>query len=200
MTTAPLILASASTARRNLLLRAGVAVAIEPAHLDEAAIKASFRREGAPAADCAMALAEAKALAVARRYAGALVIGADQLLVCDGAWFDKPRDLAEAGAQLLALRGKTHELVTALAVVREDAVIWRAIERPRLTMRAFTPRFLDDYVAEVGDEVLGSVGAYQLEGRGAQLFARIEGDYFAILGLPLLPLLHFLRGQGVVAT
>ena len=193
-----LVLASASASRAHLLARAGISVIVDPAVLDEDEIKASFRGPGNDAGSCAMALAEAKAAQVARRHPGVLVIGADQMLECDGAWYDKPRDRGEARAQLLALRGRRHELVSAICVTCDGMMLWHAIERPRLAMRAFSDTFLDDYLAAMGDNVLRTVGGYELEGLGAQLFARIEGDYFAILGLPLLPLLDFLRGQGVI--
>jgi septum formation protein len=196
---APLILASASAARGALLRNAGIAFMAAAAAIDEDEIKAAFRAEGRPAAECATALAEAKAARVARRHPGSLVIGADQMLVCDGIWFDKPADLAAARAQLVALRGKRHELISALCVVRDGERLWHFVDRSSLIMRDFSDGFLDDYLTAVGDAVLGAVGAYHLEGRGVQLFARIEGGYFAILGLPLLPLLDFLRGHGVVA-
>jgi septum formation protein len=199
MTQPPLVLASASTARGELLRRAGLDVVVAPAAIDEAEIKAAFLAERRPAAECAIALAEAKASRIARRHPGSLVIGADQLLVCEGAWFDKPADLVAARAQLLALRGKSHELVSAICVVRDGQTLWHFVDRPSLTMRNFTDAFLDDYLATVGPDILGAVGAYHLEGRGVQLFARVEGNYFAILGLPLLPLLDFLRGHGIVA-
>lgn len=196
----PIVLASASTARAALLRAAGVAVEIECAALDEDEIKIAFRREGRSATDCATALAEAKAKRVAQRRAGALVIGADQILSCEGVWFDKPKDRDEARAQLLALRGKSHALVTAVAAVRDGTVLWHHVDEPRLIMRRFSDAFLDRYLATAGDGLLGSVGAYQLEGLGAQLFARIDGAYFSILGLPLLPLLDFLRGRGALAS
>lgn len=194
----PIILASSSRIRATLLRQAGLELVAEAAALDEEEIKASFRRDGLDAASCAVALAEAKAERISRRRPGALVIGADQLLVCGERWFDKPRDLAEARRHLLDLRGVEHRLVTAAAVLRDGAVLWRTVEAPRLVMRRFSDGFLDAYLAAAGEAVLGSVGAYQLEGLGAQLFARIEGDYFSILGLPLLPLLDFLRGHGAV--
>jgi septum formation protein len=195
----PLVLASASTARGALLRHAGIAFTVAPAAIDEEEIKAAFRADRRPAAECAIALAEAKAARVARRHPGSLVIGADQMLVCDSVWFDKPADLAAARAQLLALRGKRHELISALCVVRDGERLWHVIDRSTLTMRNFSDAFLADYLAAVGDAVLGSVGAYHLEGLGVQLFSHIEGGYFAILGLPLLPLLDFLRGHGIVA-
>jgi len=196
--TPDLILASASTARAGLLRAAGVEFAIDPADIDEAAIKREYWETSRDAPACAAALAEAKARTVAARHGQSLVIGADQILVAGNEWFDKPDDLAAAEAQLCRLRGRDHFLVTAACVVRGDERLWQAISVPKLTMRHFGAAFLTGYIAAEGDAVLGSVGAYRLEGRGVQLFARIEGDHFAILGLPLLELLEFLRGHGVV--
>jgi septum formation protein len=195
----PLILASSSPVRAELLRNAGLAFRVEPAAIDEGEIKAAFHAERRAAADCANALAEAKAMRVARRHSGSLVIGADQLLICEGSWFDKPGDRAAARAQLLALRGKRHELVSAVCVVRDGETLWHFVDRSALTMRNFSDEFLEDYLNAAGADILGSVGAYHLEGLGVQLFARIEGGHFAILGLPLLPLLDFLRDHGVVA-
>jgi septum formation protein len=192
------VLASASPARATMLRGAGVAVAVEAAAVDEAEVKASLRAAGAAAAQVAESLAELKAQRIARRRPGALVIGADQVLDCDGTLFDKPFDAADARRQLLLLRGRRHELVSAVVVVRDGVRHWHHVGRAALTMRRFTDAFLDDYLGTTGDAVLASVGAYQVEGMGAQLFARIDGDYFTILGLPLLPLLDFLREQGVL--
>jgi nucleoside triphosphate pyrophosphatase len=191
-----LILASASVARARLLEAVGLAIRIEPAGVDERLIKQAFGADGLPAHSCALALAEAKARSVACRRDRSLVIGADQILVCGGTWFDKPSDLGEARAQLQVLRGQTHELATAVCAVRAGTLLWHTVSRPQLTMREFSDGFLDDYIAAEAAALLGSVGAYRLEGRGAQLFERIEGDYFAILGLPLLELLAFLRSSG----
>jgi septum formation protein len=199
MTSPALILASASPARGELLRSAGVAFVVAPASIDEAEIKAAFRAERRTAAECAIALAEAKASRVARRHRDSLVVGADQMLVCEDVWFDKPTDLTAARAQLVALRGKRHELVSAICVVRDGELLWQLVERSTLVMRSFSDAFLDDYLAAAGTDALSSVGAYRLEALGVQLFTRIDGGYFAILGLPLLPLLDFLRGHGVVA-
>jgi septum formation protein len=190
-----LVLASASPARAAILENAGFRVTRAPAAVDEAEVKEAFRREGADPATCAVALATTKAERVSHRHRGALVVGADQMLVCGEVWFDKPADLGHARAQLIALRGRTHELVTAVVAFRDGADLWHHVGRARLTMRVFSDAFLDEYLAAAREGVLGSVGAYQLEGLGAHLFSRIEGDYFTILGLPLLPLLDFLRGQ-----
>lgn len=195
-----LVLASGSATRARLLAEAGVPVTVDPAALDETEIAASFRRERRDAAACAEALAEAKAVTISARHGDALVIGADQMLECDGAWFEKPDNLAEARAQLVALRGKRHRLISAVCVAQNGAPIWQTIDRAELTMRAFSDAFLDAYLAAAGADVLGSVGAYRLEGLGAQLFVRVDGDYFTILGLPLLPLLDFLRGRGALAA
>ena len=193
-----LVLASGSAARAALLRNAGLRFEVAAAALDEAEIKAGFRAEGGDAEPCALALAAAKAARVSRRRPGALVIGADQLLVCEGSWYDKPADMTAARAQLLALRGRAHELVTAVCAMQDGTQIWHAVERPRLVMRAFGEEFLDAYLASCGEDILASVGAYRLEDLGVQLFARIEGDFFSILGLPLLPLLEFLRAHGTV--
>jgi septum formation protein len=193
-----LILASASVARARLLKAAGLDVRIEPAALDERPLKRALRAKGRKPLCCALALAEAKARYVAEREKSSLVIGGDQILVCGDVWFDKPSDLEEARAQLLALRGSTHELATAACAVQGGALLWHNVSRPRLTMREFGDQFLDDYMASEGEEILGSVGAYRLEGRGVRLFERIEGDHFAILGLPLLELLRFLRDRGEI--
>jgi nucleoside triphosphate pyrophosphatase len=196
----PLVLASGSATRARLLADAGLPILVDPAAVDEEEIRASFRAEGRDAAACAAALAEAKAVRVSARHPGALVLGADQILDCDGRWLEKPRDLDAARDQLTRLRGKRHTLITAAAVARNGAVVWHTSDRAHLTMRGFSDRFLDDYVAAAGNELMDSVGAYRLEGLGAQLFARVDGDFFTILGLPLLPLLDFLRDHGALET
>jgi septum formation protein len=195
-----LILASASAARQKLLADAGLEFIVEPARIDEALIKARFMADGHSAADCALALADAKARQVAADYRGGLVIGADQILVCGDVWFDKPASLPDARCQLQTLRGRTHKLVTAACIVQEHACIWQAETSAKLTMWEFSDAFLETYLAAEGTAVLGSVGAYRLEGRGIQLFAQVEGNYFAILGLPLLELLGFLRERGALAS
>jgi septum formation protein len=191
-----LILASTSIARREMLRAAGVEVQALPSGVDEALLKTGF--SGTPAA-LALGLAQEKAKAVADAHPQALVIGADQLLVCEGRVFDKPADLAEAATHLRALSGRTHQLITAACVLQGDAVLWTHVETAQLTVRALSEDFISRYLAAEGVEILGCVGAYRLEGLGAQLFERVEGDYFTILGLALLPLLGFLRGCGALA-
>jgi septum formation protein len=196
---APLVLASSSPMRARLLAAAGLAPIVDAAAMHEGEIKAAFRREKRDAGACAAALAEAKAKLVSLRHPAALVIGADQILDCRGEWIDKPRDIEEARAQLRFLRGKRHELATAAAVISDGTVLWHRVERPSLVMRIFSDGFLEDYLAATGDDICALVGAYALEGLGAQLFDRIDGDYFAILGLPLLALLAYLRERGAIA-
>jgi septum formation protein len=198
MSTRRVVLASASKSRASLLTAAGLAFEIVPAHADEDAVKTALKAEGADARQCAETLAEIKAVQVSRRLPEALVIGADQMLECDGVWFDKPRDMNGARAHLTAMRGKTHTLPTAVAVVLGGSVIWHHSASPRLTMRDFTDAFIEHYLANTGEQILSSGGASQLEGWGAQLFERIDGDFATILGLPLLPLLAFLREHQVI--
>jgi septum formation protein len=197
---APVVLASASPIRAALLRSAGIPITIDAAAIDEAEVKASLRTARAEPAVVAETLAELKAQRVSRRHAGSLVIGADQVLECDGVLFDKPVDLAAARAQLLALRGRTHRLVSAVVLARDGQRAWHHVDRADLRMRDFSAGFLDHYLESSGAAVLSSVGAYQLEGRGAQLFVSIDGDYFTILGLPLLPLLDILREHGVLPS
>jgi septum formation protein len=196
----PLILASGSSTRARILADAGLPPVVDPAAVDEEEIRAAFHAEGRDASACATALAESKAIRVSARHTGALVVGADQILECAGRWFEKPADIEAARAQLMALRGKRHTLVSAAAVVRNGSVLWHTIDHAELTMRGFSDGFLDAYIATAGADLLGSVGAYRLEGLGAQLFERVEGDFFTILGLPLLPLLDFLRGNGALLS
>lgn len=192
------VLASASKSRASLLTAAGLGFDVVPAHADEDAVKAALKAEGADARQCAETLAEIKAVQVSQRIPEALVIGADQMLDCDGVWFDKPKDMNGARAHLTALRGKTHTLPTAVAVVLGGQVIWHHSASPKLTMRDFSGAFIEHYLANTGERILSSVGAYQLEGWGVQLFERIDGDFSTILGLPLLPLLGFLREHQVI--
>ena len=198
MTTTKLVLASGSASRRRLLEAAGVPFEAAPAAVDEDEVKQAMKAEGADAFEVAEALAELKARRVSPRFPGALVLGADQMLVCEGAWFDKPADLAGAAEHLRRLSGRPHHLLTVLCLLRDGARIWHHRDRAELTMRPLGEAAIQRYLAEVGDAALSSVGAYQLEGRGIQLFTSISGDFFGILGLPLLPLLDMLRTHGVI--
>ncbi len=180
-----------------MLAGAGVPFNAIPPDVDEAAVKAGF--SGPPQA-LASTLAQAKAQSVSAQHPDALVIGGDQLLVCGGRIYDKPRDLNEAAAHLRGLSGQTHELVTAVCLVQGGALIWPHVESAHLSMRGFSENFLQAYLAAEGEAILHCVGAYRLEGPGAQLFTRVEGDYFTVLGLPLLALLGALRGRGVLAA
>lgn len=193
-----LVLASASASRRAVLTAAGLRFDVSPADIDETAIKRAARSDKVDAASAALRLADAKAALVAASKPDALVIGADQIAVCDEAWFDKPADLSAARMQLQTLRGRAHILATAVVCWRGGERLWQHIAEPRLIMRPFSDPFLDAYLAREGDHVLGSVGAYRLEGPGAHLFTRVDGEHTAILGLPLLPLLEFLRQSGVL--
>ena len=195
-----LIVASASASRRALLAAAGLAFDAVPARVDEAEVKKAARAEGASAEEAALLLASLKAERVARVSPEALVIGADQILVCDGAWFDKPEDVGQAAEQLRRLRGRRHTLVTAVICQRGQQILWQHVATPELTIRRFSDGFLAAYLAAEGGAVLSSVGAYRLEGMGVHLFERIEGEHAAILGLPLLALLGFLRQHGVVTA
>ena len=183
-----------------MLMNAGVAFTQDTAQVDEDEVKHSCRAAGLKADEVAEALAEMKAQRVSGRHRGALVIGADQMLDLDGVWFDKPRDTEEAREHLAALRGKTHRLVSCAVVAQDGQRLWHRVDVARMTVRPLSDAFLDQYLTDVGSAALSSVGAYQLEGIGAQLFSRIEGDFFTILGLPLLPVLDFLRVRGVLAT
>jgi septum formation protein len=193
-----IILASASVSRARLLKNAGLSFTVEPAHVDEGSIKKSLQAKGATALDVAEALAEQKAVKISQARSQVLVIGADQILDLEGRWFDKPADMDHARTHLKTLRGQTHHLATAVVVALGGVRIWHTSDCPALTMRPFSDAFLDHYLSATGDAILSSVGAYHLEGLGAQLFSQIKGDFFSILGLPLIPLLAFLRDRGAL--
>jgi septum formation protein len=192
-----IVLASTSASRARLLANAGVAFSQIAPQVDEAAIKRTAKTS--PAA-LAMILAREKAESVSARLPGALVIGADQVLVFDGEAMNKAVNLATAKRQLEMLGGKTHTLETAAAGCRDGDVVWSVHATAHLTMRPFSTAFLDAYLQTIGKDALTSVGAYKLEGLGGQLFERVEGDYFSILGLPLLEVLTFLRREGALAS
>ncbi|MEM9784139.1 MAG: Maf family protein [Pseudomonadota bacterium] len=195
---APVVLASASAIRATMLRNAGIRVETMPARVDEHAIKASMRAEHAPPRDQADTLAELKAIRISIRSPGRLVIGADQVLAFDGGVIDKPADHAEARDQLERLSGEQHDLLSAAVIALDGEAIWRHVGRARLAMRRLSPGFIDRYLAAMGPRVLDTVGGYMLEAEGAQLFSRIDGDYFTVLGLPLLPVLGYLRDRGVL--
>jgi len=194
----PVVLASASASRAAILKAAGVVFETVGAGVDETAIKSQLLATGAAPSVIAERLAAEKSRQASRVRPDALVIGADQTLELDGALVDKAANLAEARARLMALRGRTHQLHAAVAAAEDGDVIWRKIESPALTARDFSDAFLDGYLARAGELLLASVGCYFLEGDGAQLFERIDGDYFAVLGLPLLPVLAMLRDRGAL--
>ena len=193
-----IILASGSPFRKALLANAGVPFTAVPADVDERAVEAPLEGTGTTPEEVALILAEAKALNVSERYPGALVIGCDQTLSLDDRIFHKPRDKEDARRHLLDLSGKTHQLNSAVVLVRDGEELWSDVPIARLTMRKLDPGFVGRHLAAVGDKALDSVGAYQIEGQGIQLFEKIDGDYFTIVGLPLLPLLKELRKLGAI--
>lgn len=197
------VLASGSKARAAMLQSAGVPFTVSPARVDESEVKLSLQAEGASAADVAEVLAEIKAMQVSRRHPGALVIGADQMLEApDGQggvrWLDKARSQDEARDILRSLRGHTHRLISCAVVVRDGQRLWHHMDQAQMTMRPFSDDFLEQYLSALGEAALETVGGYHLEGLGAQLFSRMDGGFFTILGMPLLPLLGFLRAHGVL--
>jgi septum formation protein len=192
----PLVLASKSSARRAMLEAAGIPVAVQPANIDERAVE---RDAGGDAAAAAALLAREKARAIAAQFPGRLVAGADQTLALGERRFSKSLDRADARGQLQALRGRTHALHSAVAVVRDGDLLFECTDTAWLTMRDFSDSFIEAYLDATAAAALASIGVYQLEGTGIHLFERVEGDHFTILGLPLLPLLHFLRSAGALA-
>jgi septum formation protein len=193
-----LILASTSATRQRLLRDAGIRFTAEAAQVDETVVLESLAAEKVRGRDAADVLAELKAVRVSGRHPGAMVIGADQVLSFGTEMFQKPADRSAAREQLQRLRGGTHVLSSAVCVARDGSVVWRVVEEAKMTMRSFSDEFLDAYLVEAGEDILGSVGAYHVEGLGIQLFSRIDGDSFTIQGLPLLPLIDFLRTHGIV--
>lgn len=191
-----LILASKSKSRQDLLDAAGVEFKSVSAGIDEDAVKREMREQGQDSRQTSLQLATRKAMAVSEKYPNAFVIGADQILDLNGEWFSKPADLNIAHKHLKKLRNKSHLLVNGTAVVKGGRLVWFDNSVVKVTMRDFSDNFLDDYLAEAGEDVCDSVGAYYMEDLGAQLVASYEGDYFSVLGLPLLPLLDCLRTCG----
>lgn len=194
------VLASGSRWRAQMLRDAGLDIETDPADIDERSVEAPLLKADLPPEDIATVLAEAKAMEVSERHPGVLVLGADQVLSLNDKIYSKPETIEQARRNLLEMRGQTHVLHSALACVRDGETIWRYVEDAPMKMRSFTPEFLGRYLAEVGDMALASVGSYQIEGPGIQLFEKVEANYFTIIGLPLLPLLAFLREQGVIET
>lgn len=195
-----LILASASAIRRQLLANAGIAVEVVPARVDEEAIRAALQHDGATPRDVADALAEMKARKVAERNPDAVVIGCDQVLEFQGQTWGKPDHPDAARAQLRALRGTDHRLFSAVVLYHRAEPVWRNMGEVRLTMRQFSDDYLDAYLSRNWEEVRHAAGSYQLEGEGARLFSEVRGDYFSVLGLPLLPLLNYLGQRGFIAA
>jgi septum formation protein len=194
-----LTLASTSSIRRHLLTQAGVSFEAIASGVDEDAVKQAMRAEGASPRNQADKLAELKAFKVSQKHPG-FVLGCDQILSFEGHSFDKAETLDEAYERLSQLRGKTHSLECAAVIAKDGQAVWRLVTSPKLTMRSFSDEFLRAYLRSYGQEALSSVGCYQFEGPGAQLFERVEGDFFSILGLPLLEVLAFLRLHGEVPT
>lgn len=195
-----LILASTSAARAEMLARAGVVIDVMAAMIDEDAIKAGLLAEGLSARDIADALAEAKSVKLSGKHPTALVIGADQTLAQDdGTMLDKPIDPANAKAQLAVMAGKTHKLFSAAVVAEQGRPVWRFVATSRMTVRPLSEAFINSYVEENWNSIRYCVGCYQIEGAGAQLFSQVQGSHFDIMGLPLLPLLGFLRERGIMA-
>ncbi|MBS9721639.1 Maf-like protein [Tianweitania sp. BSSL-BM11] len=193
-----IILASTSPFRLKMLRDAGLTVEAVPSDIDERAIDSTLENTGVTPAEVANILAEAKAVSVSENYPDAVVIGADQTLSLGDQIFHKPADMEGARRHLLALSGKTHELNSAVVIARAGVPVWRTVSVAHMTMRKLEPAFIGRHLSHVGDKALQSVGAYQVEGAGIQLFETIEGDYFTIVGLPLLPLLSALREQGAI--
>ncbi|MCZ7937052.1 Maf-like protein [Agrobacterium salinitolerans] len=193
-----LILASSSASRQMLMRNAGLTFLAIPADIDERALDEQLERDGASPEEVALELARAKALAVSRLYPGALVLGCDQTMALGARVYHKPKTMAEAESHLLSLSGKVHRLNSAAVLVQHGEVVWQIVSSAELTVRTLSAEFVSRHLQRVGEKALSSVGAYQLEGEGIQLFTSIEGDYFSILGLPLLPLLSKLRDMDVI--
>jgi len=198
--TVKITLASQSTARQEMLRNAGVEFTAKPARIDEEAILAALQADGAKPNDIVDALAEYKALRIAGTDPTGLVIGSDQILVCGDKIYSKAQTMDQARDKLRELRGKPHQLMSAAVVFEDGKPVWRTVGRAQLFMRDFSDAFLDDYLDRVGEDVLSSVGCYFLESSGVSLFSRVQGDYFTVLGFPLLDVLEFLRGRGAIPS
>lgn len=199
MSPPPIILASGSYIRAQILREADIQFEVISKPVDEAAIKSAMLAGGARLRDIADALAEAKSIRVSRKSAG-LVIGADQIMTMDEQLFDKPPTIKDARERLLAMRGKMHKLIGAMVICENGVAVWRHISVVKLHVREFSEDWLENYIEAEGEYLTKSVGAYRFEGRGAQLFSKVEGDSFSIMGLSLLPLLDYLRTRGAIAS
>lgn len=198
----PVILASGSKTRAQMLRRAGVYCEIVPPEIDEGTVKRRVHRDQnrIDNSDTALILAEQKAVCVSKAFPGRFVIGADQILELDGEIFDKPTDLEQAKSQLARLSGRSHELISAVSIAYDGTIIWKHVDRARLWMRTLRDEFIDIYLDQIGDAAFTSPGTYQIEGIGIQLFDRMDGNHYTILGMPLMPLLNFLRKKQLVST
>lgn len=196
----PLVLASASPTRARILQNAGLNFLVDVASIDEGAVRTICKQKRKDAQHIARSLAVMKALEVSARHNRAWVLGADQILDCEGVWFEKPSDIEAAEQTLRALRSRSHRLISVIAIARDGHTEWCYDDQAKLTMRSFSDEFLEHYLASEGSNVLSSVGAYRIEGMGVQLFSEIQGDYFTILGLPILPVLKFLRNAGILSS
>lgn len=195
-----LVLASASTTRQKMLINAGVSVDVVPSSVDEAAIKESLLAAAAPPRDIADSLADAKARSVSFMQPNRIVLGSDQILTLGGRVFSKAATFDQAAETLRALSGRSHQLISAAVIYGGGQPVWRAATSATMHVRNLSDDFIDHYLTSIGDDAFSSVGCYQLEGLGAQLFDKVDGDYYTVLGLPLLPVLDFLRRQGMVTT
>lgn len=196
----PLVLASGSATRRAMLEKAGLSIIVDTPDVDEGCIKRECRDLQLSAGEAAARLAMAKAIQVSPRYPGSIVLGADQMLECEGEWFDKPVDRDAAARQIGRLSGRSHSLFSAVAAVRDGGQIWECLDIAELSVRELSSEFIHRYLDQVGQAVLSSVGGYQIEGLGIQLFDAIRGDHSTILGMPLIPLLGFLRAEGMLPS
>ena len=193
-----IILASKSKSRQSLLAGAGIDCICHPANIDEDTVKQNLQQTGASAIDLARRLSYDKALLVSQQYPNDYIIGGDQTLECDGRWFDKPTSIEDARQHLQTFRDKTHTLQSGVCVAKGGVILWDTVASVDMVARNYSDDFIDFYLTTMGNEVLETVGAYKLEGMGAQLFSHVKGDYFTVLGLPMLPLLDYLRSIDVI--